>query len=415
MTSKKAAKLKRLAKRGRPNKSAGPKAPPEEVIRQLIEGIGVLDANGQEMRRVPSKREIARSFGVANSLISRIAEANDCARRHELYRQSNPEPFEAYERSSRRSAEETADPSKAPSRSREPTRTLESTPPTAKSSGEAPSGPKRKPGRPARIDSPHVPWNEVDNALVLGERVELPNGAKSTIYPSARSLARRYGVAHSAIVRYSQDHHCERRRETAQQRLIQKTEEKVIELRATAAAVSKEDVLRMIDKFLQKFEKAVDEDRVRYDVPADFNTLVRLREYVNGGPDSRQESTTAITLESLQERHARMLKAMSEASPAEMGIIDVKGHELPNARVEQDGEGDDGCASASAGNAADGDSNDSDTPDENGGGELCQDASLDRDIAAGSSPHPPPRPSPSTDRQRTGPLVSSGSEPEAKR
>ena len=407
MTTKKAAKLKRLAKRGRPSKSAGPKVPPEEVVRQLVEGIGVLHASGQEMRRLPSQREIARSFGVANSHISRIAEANDCARRHELYRKSNPEPFEAYERHTRR----TEDKETSSGESTEP----ECAVLNAGATAEPMPGPRRKAGRPTRADSPAVPWNEVDNALVLGELVELPNGAKSTVYPSARALARRYGIAHSAIVRYSQDHHCERRRETAQQRMTQKTEEKVIELRATAAAVSKDDALRIIDKFLTKFEAALDEDRVRYDVPTDFNTMLRLKEFVMGGPDSRQESTTSITLEMLQERHARMLKAMSETSLAEMGVVDVQGHELPNARVEQDGDDGDERAGASASNAGDDDASDSGAPHESAGGALPLDASFEPDIAAESSSHPPPRPSTLTDRQSTtGHLFGSGSEPEAK-
>jgi len=196
--------------------------------------------------------------------------------------------------------------------------------------------------------------------------------------------------------------------------MTQKTEEKVIELRATAAAVSKDDALRIIDKFLTKFEAALDEDRVRYDVPADFNTMLRLKEFVMGGPDTRQESTTSITLEMLQERHARMLKAMSETSLAEMGVVDVQGHELANERVLVDGD-DGGDEGASAGNAGDADASDSGAPHENAGGALPLDASFELDIAAESSSHPPPRPSTSADRQSTtGHLVGSGSELEAK-
>ncbi|HMA91104.1 MAG TPA: hypothetical protein VKP30_00390 [Polyangiaceae bacterium] len=333
MTTKQEKRIKKaklLAKRGRPSKTSGRKVLPEEVVRELVEGIVVLDASGNEMRRMPSQLEIARSLGVAHSLVSRIAEANDCKRRHELYRRDNPEPFEEYER--RHGRARTGESSEDTDDARNSGDAQRPAPATSRTTNETqpPARSTRKPGRPARVDSPAVPWNDVDRALVLGEVIELTNGTQTTRYPTVRELARRYGIAHSAIVKYSLDHQCERRREVAQQRLIQKTEEKVLELRATAAAVTKDDSLRMIDKYLHKFEQALDEDRVRYDVPADFNTMLRLREFVTGGPDSRQESTTTFTLEMLQERHARMLKTTSELTPAEMGTVEVTGHELGN-------------------------------------------------------------------------------------
>jgi transcriptional regulator with XRE-family HTH domain len=310
-------KKKTAAKKlGRPRKIVGGKLSHAEVAKELVEGIVVID-EGREMRRVPTLREVAKRFGVWHSLIGKIAQAEDCLRKHELYRQAHPEPFDAYDEWEARK--------KAKAR---PKAALRPEPEAAPEPiGGAPGLRKRKPGHPSRLDCP-VPWNEIDRLLVVGENIELPDGTQSTHYPPLRELGRRFGVSHSAIVKYWQDHHCERRRETARQRLIDKTEEKLIELRATAIAVSKDDALRIIDKFLVKFEQALDDDRVRYDLPADFSTMVRLKEFVSGGPDSRQETTTTFTLEMLQERHQRMLRDTRELSPAEMGVVDASGHEV---------------------------------------------------------------------------------------
>jgi hypothetical protein len=332
---------KRIPKKptiGRPLKVMGAKVDPEEVVRLLVEGVVVQGQDGPELRRLPSQREVAKQYGVAHSLISRIAAKHDCARRHEQYRAAHPEPFEAYERwrealnagggdSSTGSARGAGEAGTAT------TTTASAAPVGARDQGEgsAAGGPvgsttsRRKPGKPRRCDSPNVPWNEVDRLLVLGEVVELPDGTTTTRFPSVRELGRRYGISHSGIVDYSKKHQCERRRETAQERLIAKTEEKVLEMRATAAAITKDDVLRIIDKFLLKFEHALDEDRVRYDVAADFNTMARLKEFIMGGADSRQETNTVFTLEMLQERHARMLRDLRAITPAEMGVVDAEG------------------------------------------------------------------------------------------
>ena len=190
----------------------------------------------------------------------------------------------------------------------------------------------RKTGRPRKTEGPRVPYDDVDQLLVFGEVVHGDDGATSIAYPSYRELAGRYGCAHSLIAQYSRKHNCLRRRKETKARVAVKAEQKLVEMRATAVALSKDDALRMIDTYLVGFEQALSEGRVRYDNPTDFNTMLRLKEFILGGADSRQEIHAALSLEDIQARHQRMLRASQQASLEECG--DVSGR-LPLDQPEE--------------------------------------------------------------------------------
>lgn len=125
--------------------------------------------------------------------------------------------------------------------------------------------------------------------------VELEGGATATVYPTYRQLAERYGVMVSLIATYAKTRNCLRRRQTAKTRIEVRIEDKLIEKRAEALAVGKDDVVRMIDGYLLHFQKALEEGRVRTDNPTDVNTLVRLKEFIMGGADTRQELRATLS------------------------------------------------------------------------------------------------------------------------
>ena len=186
----------------------------------------------------------------------------------------------------------------------------------------------RKTGRPRKGEPPKLPYDELDQILVFGEVVKAGEGegeGTTTVYPSYRELGRRYGVSHSLIAQYSLKHNCLRRRKEAKARVVAKTEQKLIEQRATAIALSREQEVQIIDECLVSFGKEVAEGRVRFDDPAHFDRLCRLKEYLQGGADSRQEIHAALSLQDLQTRHARMLRASQQATAAERGeVIDAR-------------------------------------------------------------------------------------------
>ncbi|WP_408891553.1 AT hook motif domain protein [Myxococcus faecalis] len=283
------AQKKLLKKLGRPTKAEGPRLPHGEVDRLLVEGEEVPTTRGRVKRRFPSLRELAERFGVAHSAVAKYAQQHDyLGRRKRLLAGQQPD--------------ETPAPAEAP----------------------PPPPPKRKTGRPRKSEEPALPRQELDRALVFGDVKALPDGSTMTSYASYRELAERFGVATSLVANYAKEHNCLRRREEAKTRIATKADQKLIELRATAIAVSKDDALKMIDGYLLGFEEALAEGRVRVDNPTDFNTMVRLKEFVQGGADSRQELHATFSLEGLQARHAQALRAARETTPAERGEVDAE-------------------------------------------------------------------------------------------
>lgn len=315
-------------KYGRPKKGDGPRFPRDEVDRILVEGEEVTGEDGRLERRWPSVRDLARRYGVAPSLIARFAKTSDCAARRKAFVSSSVGPRTKAKRV----------PDRAPTELREPPRTA----PTSKlrlvkGEGASVLSPRGS-VRPRGLDAPAFPIEELDRLLVFGEVVQFPDGTKSVVYPSMRDLANRFGVSLAYIGTYAKHHNCARRREEAKARIAAKVDQKLVELRADAIAVSKDDAIRMIDNFLTNFERALAEGRVRFDNPNDFNTMLRLKEFVMGGADSRQEVHAMMSLESIQERHAKLMKVVQSATPAEKGVIDARALRAREALDDADAE-----------------------------------------------------------------------------
>jgi hypothetical protein len=204
--------------------------------------------------------------------------------------------------------------------------------------------PKR--GRPKRGQGPGVPWQEVDQLLVLGEEVlNEKTGRPEVRYPTYRDLSSRYGVSNSLIATYAAKHQCMKRREENIARTQAQFEQKLIEKRAEARAMSAAEAIEIIDGYMQSFRQAMEEGRVRTDSATDFNTLARLKAFLEGKADSRQEVQGVITLEDMQARH-RALRAQLEAlDPAVTGEVPPRERDRARGLLE-DGSSDDAAAMA---------------------------------------------------------------------
>ena len=298
-----------------------------EVDRILVEGE-LVDG----VRVWPSQREVAKRYEVAPSLVAAFSKQHRCGERRAAHQ---AEVVPSVEPSSVPSpAVELSLAVEPPPASVQPPPDLPAAPVDSRPAREpapvepvpspVPSEPKRKPGRPRKSEAPLVPYEEVDRLLVYGEATLLETGATATVYPTHRQIAERYGVSPSVIAEYAQSRNCRRRREQAASRVAKRTEDRLVELRSEAIAVGEDRLVQMIDNFLLSFEKALEEGRVRSDNPTDVNTLARLKVFILGGADSRQEVHTMLSLEGLQERHARMMREQRDATPEMGGVIDVR-------------------------------------------------------------------------------------------
>lgn len=203
---------------------------------------------------------------------------------------------------------------------------------------------KIKFGRPTKGDGYAFPHDEVDNLLVHGETVEAEDGGHRQVkYPSYRELAEKYGVAHSLIGKFAREHNCLARRQQAEKRVRSMSDIKLAEMRADEFAVSRDDGIRCIDRFLAQFEAAVLEGRVRCDNPPDYNLMTRLKAFLLGEADSRHQELGGITLEDMQAAHARLLKQEEEIrrNPAITGMVSYPFMASLDADPDDD-EGDDG-------------------------------------------------------------------------
>lgn len=306
------------AKGGRPTKVEGPKlSDPETVERLLVEGEVLLDEHGEAKRVWLSQRDVAARFGVSVSTIAAFAkEYRTTERREELRAQLDPlkvspPPSDVMQAAPpppsdvlRASCDETSE-------SGTPTENAEQR--------------RRPPGRPRHQDAPVIPFAELDRLLVFGETTMNDDGTSNTVYPTYRELAARYGVVPSVIADYARSHNTMWRRKHSEARIDARRDEKIIEARATAEAITVAEMLALIDEFLVKFREALQEGRVRTDSPSDVNTLIRLKSFLEGGADSRQEIRHMLSLEVLSERHERYMRDLESSTPAMAGVVDVRG------------------------------------------------------------------------------------------
>jgi hypothetical protein len=181
---------------------------------------------------------------------------------------------------------------------------------------------QRKRGRPRKGDRQVIPWQEIDRLLVFGEMVRDPEtGRENLRYPSQRELGKRFGVSGALIGHYSKHHQCMKRRKENQHREQVMFEQKLAEKLAEARVLSTAEVIEIVDDYMRAFGEALEEGRVCVDNASDFNIMMRLKAFLEGKVDSRQEVQGTITLEDMQARHRALQAQLVSLDPAITGEV----------------------------------------------------------------------------------------------
>lgn len=260
-----------------------------ELERLLVEGELIETPDGP-VRIYATHAQLAVRFGVTRPLITQFAtKKNIKARRSE---------FEARQEQKKAIAEGRA----------------------ARGESVLPEdeGTKRRGARKA------LPWDEIEALLVMGEPVALDDGTITIDYPSQSEIARRFGCSVSTISEYAKHSGVSKRRAEHQTRVAMRTEEKVIEIQAEARSLSRADLIKLLDDYFLKFSKQLKDGRVRTDNPADFNTLARLKEFLEGNAESRTEVQGLLTLEAVQARYQQRFMGSRVVDPLDAGMIDAQ-------------------------------------------------------------------------------------------
>ena len=189
--------------------------------------------------------------------------------------------------------------------------------------------PKRRTGRPKQSDAALIDWATIDRLLVFGERrVDPVSGRAAVTFPSLADVAKRYNTSQNRVWLYSNKSRCFERREEAREKALARTDEKLIERVSEARALATSDVVEILDGYILRFRKELDDGKVRTDSAADLDRLVRLKELLLGRSDTRSELHGELSLSAIQDRHRRLRARVDELTPEVTGTADGSLREL---------------------------------------------------------------------------------------
>lgn len=169
-------------------------------------------------------------------------------------------------------------------------------------------------------DLPNI--DELDALLVRGEtKIADDTGRSHIVFPSYRDLADRFGTSHTQIARYAKAHNCLERRRQIQSRARAKADEQVTQVLAEAMAFNRTERLKLIDRSLMQYAKALEQGRIRVDSVADLNTLLRLHEAMSARTDDVSEGEEVPTLERMQQAYERYIQAEQDVDESMSGMV----------------------------------------------------------------------------------------------
>ena len=182
-------------------------------------------------------------------------------------------------------------------------------------------------GRPVRLVDAVNRNDEIEKLLVEGELINDGEGKQVRVYPTSSEVAERLHVSKSWVSKYAKANRCFERRNLLQAKVRAKAQEQLVKEDGKRLAYDTERALQLCDKVLSRYDELVGERGINNFAAADLDKMVRLRRYLQGDADSRQEVTSTLTLDTLQGAHREFLRHLNSATEAECGIEAGEGDE----------------------------------------------------------------------------------------
>ena len=140
----------------------------------------------------------------------------------------------------------------------------------------------------------------VEDEYVTGETVDRrADGSFVRQFPTVEELAEKYALDVAVIQSARQFGRWDRHRD----RFVEVAAEERTSMRVRVKEVTAARAIAIIDRWIVQFSTQLEAGNVKVNSVGDFNTLLRLRAFLNGGADSRAEVGLKVSLEELQKRH----------------------------------------------------------------------------------------------------------------
>lgn len=175
---------------------------------------------------------------------------------------------------------------------------------------------------------PKAVLDKLDELLVFGVKTRTADGGYEYIYPMGKEIAKTLGISEATVSLYRKQNLCEKRRQDIEAKRYAKDgyelTARLDKLDANGPNVdgTADQVLRVARKFLNRFERALDENRINITNVADLDRIVRLAQLVSGNADSRKEVKQVVSMDDLTKRFAMARQVEIEVSADMAGVIE---------------------------------------------------------------------------------------------
>lgn len=199
-------------------------------------------------------------------------------------------------------------------------------------------------GRPRRGEARRVPWREIEDAYIYGEVIgESASGREERRFVTLDELSKRYGVRKSLLGYYSKRGNWLKRRQRFQGEVVEEFNRTVVR----AAALNLVDVVHLLDRFILKYAKALEEDRLPTPTVSDLAAAVKLKQSLSEALEAKESKSgdgpTLMELHRLHEESRRQRAiatatgVVAKSAPAEAQNVLPDSYESHNSPESDDG------------------------------------------------------------------------------